>query len=79
MKVRHDRDVGVNEDRRINQLKVGIQDSERRSKRMEKEFDNIVQRWQGKVNQVRKGIEEEQKRSKAKVVAELTEKLMQQI
>ena len=28
---------------------------------------------------VRKGIEEEQKRSKGKVVAELTEKLMQQI
>ena len=45
LQVRHDRDTGVNENRRINQLKVGIQDSERRSKRMEKEFDNIVQRW----------------------------------
>ena len=54
-------------------------DGERRSKRIEKEFDNIVQRWQGKVAMVRKGIEEEQKRSKASVVAEMTEKMMQQI
>jgi hypothetical protein len=79
LRLRKDRDTGVNEDRRLQQLKVGILDGERRTKRMEKEFDNIVQRWQGKVAIVRKGIEEESKRSKAVVLAELTEKLMQQI
>ena len=59
MRVRQDRDLGVNEERRISQLKVGIMDSERRSKRIEREFDNIVNRWQEKVKIVKKGIEEE--------------------
>lgn len=42
LRVRKDRDTGVNEDRRLQQLRVGVLDGERRSKRMEKEFDNIV-------------------------------------
>lgn len=44
---------------------------------MQREVDNIVQRWNGKVLMVRKAIEDEAESNQGKVLAELTEKYMQ--
>lgn len=46
---------------------------------MEKEFDQIVARWQGKVEMVKRGIEEEQKLARGKVAAEIAERLVAQV
>lgn len=79
LRARHELTIGLNEERRLQQLKIGIQDSERRSHYLEKEVENILERWHGKVALVRRGIEEDLERNRSKVLAELTDKYMQQL
>ena len=53
--------IGLGEERRLGQLKIGVQDAERRAALMEKEMENMQKRWEGKVEVVRKAIEQENK------------------
>jgi hypothetical protein len=43
---------------------------------MEKEIENIMQRWKGKVALVKKAIETDSHVSQGRVLSELTEKYM---
>jgi hypothetical protein len=45
LKVRRQLTIGLNEERRLNQLKIGIDDSSRRTVYLEKEVENIIARW----------------------------------
>lgn len=79
LRARRDLDIGLDEERRLAQLKVAVGEGERRSKRMEREFDQIVARWQSKVEMVKRGIEEEHKLARGKVAAEIAERLVTQV
>jgi hypothetical protein len=49
----------LNEERRLNQLKINIEDSSRKTTLMETEIDHILERWHGKIAIVKKAIEED--------------------
>lgn len=59
MKSRRDLNLGLNEERRVNQLKINIEDAARKTTLMENEVDHILERWHGKIAVVRKAIEED--------------------
>ena len=74
LKMRRDLNIGLNEERRVRQLQINIEDGQRKSEFMAQEIENIVARWKGKIAVVRKAIEEDQTRNEDKVVGELVDK-----
>jgi hypothetical protein len=79
LRLRRDLDLGLDEQLRLLQVNMAVKDGERRSARMEKEFELVVQRWHSKVDRVRKAIEEQQKKDKAQVEAEIAERMVQEV
>lgn len=71
--------IGLNEERRVNQLKINIDDVARKTTLMETEVENIVERWQSKIAVVKKGIEEDQIRNQQLMLGQLVEKYISQI
>jgi hypothetical protein len=55
--------VGLNEERRLKQLKINIDDASRKNEYMESEVEHIIERWHGKLAVVKKAIEEDQLRN----------------
>lgn len=76
-----DRDlhIGLNDERRIKQIKINIEDASRKSKFMEDEVKSILERWHGRMVVVRKQLEEDQSRNEGKVLGELVDKYIQQL
>eukprot|EP00347_Sterkiella_histriomuscorum_P021445 403333951 len=79
LKAHRDLDLGLNEERRLNQLKINIEDASLKTQYMESEVDHILERWHGKIAVVKKAIEEDQIRNQSKVLGELVDKYIQQI
>jgi flagellar biosynthesis chaperone FliJ len=63
LRSRHQLSLGLNENLRLSQLKLSIQDQERRSRLLQSDLEQIVTRWQGKIAFVRKSIEDEHLKS----------------
>lgn len=59
LKTRRELNLGLNEQRRLNQLNINLEDSARKTSLMESEVQNILERWQGKIATVKKAIEED--------------------
>lgn len=76
MRIRRELSIGLNEERRLQQLKVSILDSDRRSAYLESEVQVVLERWQGKVALVRKAVLADSEHREAEVLSELTEKYM---
>lgn len=64
LRARSELSIGLDEERRLNSLKIGIQDSERRSHYLEQTVEGILQHWAAKVAFVRRGIEEDLQRNR---------------
>jgi hypothetical protein len=56
LKIRKELTIGLNEERRLQQLKISIMDSERRSSYLESEVQVVFERWQGKIALVKKAV-----------------------
>ena len=76
LRIRRELTIGLNEERRLQQLKVSILDSDRRSAYLESEVQVVLERWQGKVALVRKAVLADSEHREAEVLSELTEKYM---
>ncbi len=48
-KAQRDLQLGLNEERRLNQAKINVEDAARKTNALEQEVQNIVDRWQGKI------------------------------
>ncbi len=75
LRARKELDMGLEEP----QVKVAAAESERRGKRIEREFEMVVQRWQAKCEVVRRGIELDQRTAHAKISKELALRLVTQV
>ena len=71
--------MGLNEERRLRQLTINVEDSGRKTTFMEQEVENIIERWQGKIADVRRAIEEDQIRNQNKILGELVDKYIAQV
>ena len=60
MKAKRDLTIGLNEVRRAKQMKINIEDAQRKTILLESEVEQIVSRWLGKIAFVQKAIEEDQ-------------------
>ncbi len=76
LKIRKELTIGLNEERRLQQLKISIMDSERRSSYLESEVQVVFERWQGKIALVKKAVTADSEHRQAEVLSELTEKYM---
>ena len=71
--------IGLNEERKLRQLKLNIDDAARKSCLMEDEAESIVQRWEGRILVIQKQLEEDISRSQSQVLGELVDKYIQQV
>jgi len=51
--------LGLNEERKLQQVRINVEDAARKSHKMEQEVANIIDRWHGKIAVVRKAIEDD--------------------
>jgi len=79
LKARRDLNLGLNEERRLNQAKLNIEDAKRKTHFMEQEVDHILERWHGKIAVVKKAVEDDQQRTQSKVLGELVDRYIVQI
>jgi len=51
--------IGLNEERKLNQARINIEDAQRKSERLEREVQSIIDRWHGKIAVVKRAIEDD--------------------
>ena len=79
LKAGRDLHIGLNEERRLKQIKITIEDATRRSNLLENEAENIIQRWQGRIVVIQKQLEEDAQRNQGKIFGDLIDKYIAQI